>query len=78
MVGRIVRLCLDRGCGLSKLSLAEYREMCDRIGADVFHAIAVEGSLAARDIPGGTAPVQVRAAIGSARLRLQQDHARLP
>ena len=77
-VGRIVRLCLDRGCGLSDLSLVEYREMCDRIGTDVFDAIAVEGSLAARDIPGGTAPVQVRAAIDSAWLRLRQDRTRLP
>ncbi len=78
VVGRIVRLCLDRGCGLSKLSLAEYREMCDRIGTDVFDVISVEGSLAARDMPGGTAPVRVRAAIDSARLRLQQDRTWLP
>ncbi|MYB76365.1 MAG: hypothetical protein F4X83_04565 [Chloroflexi bacterium] len=77
VVGSVVRVCLDRGCGLADLSLAEYQEVCDRIGADVFDAITVEGSLAARDIPGGTAPTQVRAAIAAARARLEQDRSAL-
>lgn len=77
VVGSVVRVCLDRGCGLADISLAEYQEVCDRVGADVFDAITVEGSLAARDIPGGTAPTQVRAAIATARARLEQDRSAL-
>ena len=77
VVGNIVRLCLERGCGLADLSLEEYQKASDCIAADVFAAITVEGSLAARDIPGGTAPVQVEAAIEDARVRLEQDRAAL-
>ena len=78
VVGRIVRECLDRGCGLTDLALADYQEACDRIDADVFDAISVSGALAARDIPGGTAPKQVDTAIAAARKRLEQDCATLP
>jgi argininosuccinate lyase len=37
---------------------------------DVFAVLTVEGSLASRNHIGGTAPDQVRAAIGRARNRL--------
>lgn len=77
VVGRIVRLCLEHGCDLADLSLEEYQEVSDHIAADVFAAITVEGSLAARDIPGGTAPSRVKAAVESARARLEQDRAAL-
>ena len=77
IVGSVVRVCLERNCGLADLSLAEYQELCDRIDEDVFAAIAVEGSLAARDIPGGTAPTRVKAAITAARSRLEQSRALL-
>lgn len=73
VVGSVVRVCLDRGCGLEDISLSEYQEVSDRIGADVFDAITVQGSLAARDIPGGTAPSQVKAAIAAANASLRQD-----
>ena len=78
VVGNMVRRCLERGCGLADLSFEEYQEASDCIAADVFEAITVEGSLTARDIPGGTAPVQVAAAIEEARVRLEQDRAALP
>jgi argininosuccinate lyase len=37
---------------------------------DVYAVLTLEGSLAARDHLGGTAPAQVRAAIARARTRL--------
>ena len=77
VVGGVVRLCLDKDCGLADLSLAEYQAACDRIGEDVFDAITVEGSLAARAIPGGTAPDQVESAIRAARARLAAERAAL-
>ena len=43
----------------------------DVIGKDVFEVLTLEGSVAARDHIGGTAPSQVRAAIARARKRLQ-------
>ena len=43
------------------------------IGRDVFDVLTLEGSVAARDHIGGTAPSQVRAAIARARARLAAD-----
>ena len=61
-VARAVRLASERGCDLAALSLAELQAFAPgRIEADVFGALSVEGSLAARDHLGGTAPAQVRA-----------------
>ncbi|HPE00423.1 MAG TPA: argininosuccinate lyase [Burkholderiaceae bacterium] len=63
-VARAVRLASERGCDLAALSLAELQAFAPgRIEADVFGALSVEGSLAARDHLGGTAPAQVRAQV---------------
>jgi argininosuccinate lyase len=40
------------------------------IEADIYAVLTLEGSLAARDHLGGTAPNQVRAAVARARSRL--------
>jgi argininosuccinate lyase len=40
------------------------------VGEDVFAVLTPEGSVAARDHMGGTAPAQVRAAVARARARL--------
>ncbi|MGB4863556.1 MAG: hypothetical protein WBO97_13950, partial [Tepidiformaceae bacterium] len=55
-----------RGSELNELPLDVYRERSDLFGADVLD-ITVDSALAARDIPGGTAPRQVR--IAAAQLR---------
>ena len=66
-VARAVRAAESRGCDLVDLPLAELQAFSALIDADVFAVLTVEGSLAARDHLGGTAPQQVKAAI--ARLR---------
>ena len=43
------------------------------IGDDVFAVLTLEGSVASRDHPGGTAPAQVRAAIAAARAALAAE-----
>jgi argininosuccinate lyase len=68
-VARAVRACVDRGCDLTDLTLEQMREFSPLIEADVFEVLTLEGSVAARNHIGGTAPAQVRAAI--ARLRQQ-------
>lgn len=67
IVGRCVRLATERGCDLAELPLADMQAVSDTIGEDVFEVLTVEGSVAARDHIGGTAPAQVRAAIERAR-----------
>ena len=68
-VAHAVRACEQRGCDLTDLSLDEMRAFSPLIDADVFKVLTLEGSVAARNHIGGTAPEQVRAAI--ARLRSQ-------
>ena len=55
---------------LSELSLAELRKFAPGVGKDVFSVLTLEGSAAARDHVGGTAPARVRAAVKAARRRL--------
>ena len=69
-VARAVRTAEAKGCALAELPLAELATYSPLIGADVFSVLTVEGSLAARNHVGGTAPEQVRAAIVRARARL--------
>jgi argininosuccinate lyase len=70
IVGSAVRLAIDRGRDLSEMALAELQALSPVIEADVFEVLTPEGSVAARDHFGGTAPAQVRAAIARARARL--------
>lgn len=69
-VARAVREAERAGVELSALPLASLRRFSPRIGADVKKVLSIEGSLAARDHAGATAPAQVRQAIARARKRL--------
>jgi argininosuccinate lyase len=68
VVARAVRAAEVKGCDLTDLSLAELRGFSNLVGDDVFAVLTLEGSLAARNHVGGTAPEQVRAAVMRARL----------
>jgi argininosuccinate lyase len=70
IVGKSVDLGVKTGRDLSEMSLAELQAFSDMIGEDVFEVLTLEGSVAARDHIGGTAPNQVRAAIARAKARL--------
>ena len=69
-VGRVVRYAQAKGAALSDLSPDELGEFAANIDDDVMDVLSLEGSLAARDHPGGTAPNQVAAAARKARERL--------
>ena len=70
-VARAVRACETRGCDLAELPLDELRTFSPLIGDEVVEVLKIEGSLAARNHTGGTAPAAVRQAIARARERLQ-------
>ncbi|MCG7876559.1 MAG: argininosuccinate lyase [Candidatus Thiodiazotropha taylori] len=70
MVGRAVAFGVAEGRDLSQMKLQELQRFSSEIEADVFDILTLEGSLAARDHIGGTAPNQVRRAIARARERL--------
>ncbi|MEJ2692121.1 MAG: lyase family protein, partial [Candidatus Thiodiazotropha sp.] len=70
VVGKAVAFGVTEGRDLSEMTLEELQGFCDAIGEDVFAVLTLEGSVAARNHIGGTAPKQVRAAIVRAKLRL--------
>jgi len=71
-VARAVRACDEARCDLSEMSLERLRQFSALIDDDVFAVLTLEGSVAARDHIGGTAPRQVRAAIARVRAQLAQ------
>jgi len=70
VVGKSVAYCVQKDCDLADLELSELQQFSSEIDNDVFDVLTLEGSVAARDHIGGTAPNQVRAAISRARRRL--------
>jgi len=72
VVGKAVRHGVETGQDLSEMTLAELQGFSEIITQDVFDVLTLEGSVAARDHVGGTAPAQVRAAIVRARDRLSE------
>jgi argininosuccinate lyase len=70
VVARAVKLAIERGVDLADLPLETLRSLHASIGVDARAVLTLEGSIAARDIVGGTAPAQVRAQIAAARARL--------
>jgi argininosuccinate lyase len=71
VVGRAVATALEERRDLSELTLDQLRSFSTLIEADVFEVLTVEGSVAARDHFGGTAPKRVKAAAAEARARLE-------
>jgi argininosuccinate lyase len=67
IVGLAVRLGLESDRDLSEISLPELQQFSTLITADVFGFLTLEGSVAARNHIGGTAPAMVRNAIQTAR-----------
>ena len=86
IVGRAVARAARRGVGLADLPLRELRALSagggdsvspvgddvSPVGDDVYGVLTLEGSLAARDHFGGTAPRAAEAAIAAARRRLAE------
>ncbi len=69
VVGKAVAMGISTGKDLSELTLEELQQFSDKINADVFDVLTLEGSVESRDHVGGTAPAQVRKAIALARIK---------
>ena len=72
-VALAVRFAEKRGCDLAALKLDELQQFSALIADDIYAVLTLEGSLAARNHIGGTAPQQVEAAIARARKMLVGD-----
>lgn len=72
VVGKAVRFGLDHGKDLSEFSQEEISQFSPKhIGKDVFDVLTLQGSVQARNHIGGTAPVQVKAAVIRGRALIQ-------
>jgi argininosuccinate lyase len=71
-VSRAVREAERLGVDLAALPLATLKRFSPKIGPEVKNLLTPEGSVAARNHIGGTAPAQVRAAVTRARKRLSR------
>jgi len=67
VVGKAVALGVETGKDLSEMALAELQQFSDMITDDVFDVLTLEGSVAARNHIGGTAPEQVKLAVVAGR-----------
>jgi len=70
IVGRAVLYGVNNAKDLSDMTLQELQTFSAVIEEDIFQVLSLEGSIAARNHPGGTAPQQVRSAITVVRERL--------
>ena len=71
-VAELVRYGEGEGKVLNELSLEEYRRFSPLFDQDVL-SLDVRASIAARDLPGGTAPARVAEALELARERLKGE-----
>jgi len=69
-VGKIVVSAIEKGVELDKLPLDQLRSFSSAIDEDVFASLTLEQTLAAKSLPGGTAPARVREALRAARASL--------
>lgn len=70
IVGKAVKYCIDQAKDLDQLTLVELQAFSAIIENDIFQVLTLEGSVAARNHLGGTAPEQVRAAINNVRQKM--------
>ncbi|HTF97123.1 MAG TPA: argininosuccinate lyase [Cellvibrio sp.] len=70
IVGKSVAYGVQTNKDLSEMSLEELQQFSTVIEANVFKVLTLEGSVAARNHIGGTAPVQVKAAVERAKASL--------
>ncbi len=69
-IGKAVAICLDKGCELQDLSLEELRKLNSAFNQDFYSSLSLQSVLAIHDVPGGTAPAQVKQAIADLKRKI--------
>jgi argininosuccinate lyase len=76
IVAKLVSYAVAKGKTFAELDMKEYEKFSTLFGTDVFK-ITLESSIAARNVPGGTAPSQVRRALAKARRILEKENMKI-
>ncbi|HEX6970754.1 MAG TPA: argininosuccinate lyase [Limnochordia bacterium] len=71
IVGELVRRAAARGQDLAELPLCELQAVSPALDEEARSVLTIERCLAARDLPGGTAPRRVAEALAAARRRVE-------
>jgi len=70
LVGKAVRLALEKKCELQDLPLESLQAIDSHFASDFYAFVKLENVLAIHDVPGGTAPIRVKEAIAFARKKI--------
>ncbi len=70
LVGKAVRVCLEKGCELEQLSPEDFALCGIQADPQFYDALTLVNVLAIHDVEGGTAPVRVRQALHAAKEKL--------
>ena len=73
VVARLSRYAVERGVQFEQLSLDEYRQFSALFDENAL-AISVDSSVAARDVPGGTAFRRIERAVADAKAELEAEN----
>jgi argininosuccinate lyase len=73
-VGKLVRLCEERGCRLAQLPAEEYETIRSGLGSGVYKILGVANALAAFRSAGSTAPAEVEKQLALWKTRLNPQH----
>ncbi len=73
LAGKAVRLALDQGTGLDKLTIEQFKSLHTAFGSDVYEALDPLASVKRRNAIGGTAPEAVRQQIIQAKKVIKGD-----
>lgn len=73
-VGKVVLYAISKNKELDELKLEEFRQFSDEIKQDVFDALSLEKTLAAKNQIGGTSPERVYEALDAAKRSLIADN----
>ncbi len=72
MIGKAVQFCVQKDCELEYLSPEDYAKCGVAADAQFYGALRLQEVLAIHDVPGGTAPLQVRAALNKVKETLSR------
>ena len=72
IVGKVLREAEKHGVSFTALPLEKLKQISPAFDADFAKSLSVDAALAAKKVPGGTAPESVRAAIADLEVRLNK------
>jgi len=72
IVGKVLREAEKQGVSFTTLPLQQLKQISPAFDADFAKSLSVDAALAAKKVPGGTAPESVRAAIADLEARLNK------